>query len=224
MFDARIRPLIDPPLNRLGRWLAACGVTANAVTVAGFAIGMLAVPAILGGAYWLAVLLIVVSRLSDGIDGAVARATQTTDFGGFLDIVLDFIFYAAIPLAFAIAEPDANALAAAVLLMSFFANGSAFLAYAIVAAKRGETTRAQGVKSLYYVAGLAEGFETIVFLVAITLLPSAFVYLAYAYAALCTASAIGRILLAAIAFNDASDAVPVEAPSDGTTVTRPEGP
>lgn len=207
MFDARIRPLIDPPLNRVGVGLAALGMTANQMTVIGFAIGACAVPAILLDQMALAIVFIILNRLADGIDGAIARATKTSDLGGFLDIVLDFILYGAVPLAFAIADPDANALACAVLLLSFFANGSSFLAFAIMAAKRGTETSAQGIKSLYYLSGLAEGAETIAFLIAICMFPSWFVVLAYAYSAMCFASALARI---AIAVNVLGDDTPAK--------------
>ncbi|MEM7776762.1 MAG: CDP-alcohol phosphatidyltransferase family protein [Pseudomonadota bacterium] len=196
MFDARIRPLIDPSLNKMGVVLARSGVSADAVTIAGFVIGMMAFPAVVASYFTLAVLLIAISRLADGLDGAVARATVKTDRGGFLDIVLDFIFYGAMPLAFAIYDPQANALACAVLLLSFFANGTTFLAFAIMAQKRSLETSAQGVKSLYYMAGLAEGSETIAFLLAICLFPSWFAVMAYVYATLCFASAAGRVVLA----------------------------
>ncbi|MEO0729167.1 MAG: CDP-alcohol phosphatidyltransferase family protein, partial [Pseudomonadota bacterium] len=135
--------------------------------------------------------------LADGLDGAVARATGKTDLGGFLDITLDFIFYGAVPLAFAIANPSENALACAVLLMSFFANGTTFLSYAIMAERKGLQSNAQGIKSLYYMSGLAEGFETIVFLLAICLFPTWFALLAYAYATLCFVSSAGRLAIAA---------------------------
>ena len=196
MLDARIRPLIDPPLNAAGRWLAVRGVTADAVTIAGFVLGMSGALAIAFGDLALGLALIVISRLADGLDGAVARATRKTDLGGFLDIVLDFLFYGAVPLAFAVLDPVNNALPAAVLIMSFFANGSTFLAFAIMAEKRLLVTEAQGQKSLFYVAGLAEGFETIIVLIAFCIFPEYFAEIAYLYAALCFASAAGRIFLA----------------------------
>jgi len=74
------------------------------------------------------------------LDGAIARATTRTDHSGFLDIALDFVVYSAIPLAFAIYDAHANALAAAFLLASFLANGSTFLAFSIMAEQRGFTT------------------------------------------------------------------------------------
>lgn len=196
MLDARIRPFIDPPLNVLGRWIARQGIGANTVTVTGFAIGMAGAAAVAQGQVALGLGLFLAGRVADGLDGAVARATRKTDLGGFLDIVLDFILYAAMPLAFAVLDPAHNALAAAVLLMSFFANGSTFLAFAIMAERRGIETTAQGIKSLYYMAGLAEGAETVAVLAAFCVWPEAFPVLAYAYAGLCFASALGRIVLA----------------------------
>ena len=196
MFDARIRPLIDPPLNAAGRQLAAWGISANSVTILGFILGMGGVVLIALGALIAGLAIIIVSRIADGLDGAVARATEKTDLGGFLDIVLDFIFYGAVPLGFAILDPGQNALPAAVLLLSYFANGTTFLAYAIMAEKRALETEAQGVKSLYYMSGLAEGGETILAIVLFCLFPAYFPVVAYGYAVLCYASAAGRILLA----------------------------
>ena len=135
MFDTALRPWIDPPLNATGRWLAAHGVTADQVTVAGFGIGLGAALLVAFGQFGLGLVLILSNRLADGLDGAIARATKPTDRGAFLDITFDFMFYASIPLAFALSDPARNALAAATLIASFLANGGAFLAYAIAAAK-----------------------------------------------------------------------------------------
>ncbi len=195
MFDARLRPVIDVPLNGAGRWLAGRGIAADHVTLAGFAVGLLAAVAIAVGAYGVAFLLILLNRVFDGLDGAVARATRATDRGAFLDICLDFGFYAAVPLAFAIADPAQNALAAAFLLAAFLANAAAFLAFAVMAEKRQLTTSAQGAKSLYYMAGAAEGAETVLFFLLASAWPSAFFWLAVLFAGLCLVSAIARIIL-----------------------------
>src|SRR5262245_9877453 len=140
MFDAALRRMIDEPLNVAGRWLARRRVNADHVTVAGFACGLAAVAAILFGQFGIALCLIVLNRIGDGLDGAVARATARTDRGAFLDIALDFVFYASIPVAFAVLDPARNALAAALLIASFLANGGAFFAFAIMAEKRGLQT------------------------------------------------------------------------------------
>lgn len=202
MFDARLRPLIDPPLNKAGAALARLGVTADQLTWLGFALGMAGCALIAVGWTWSALAFIAVSRLCDGLDGAVARATRKTDLGGFLDITLDFIFYAAAPAAFAILDPGANALAAAVLLFTYMANGSSFLAYAIMAAKQGRETTAQGKKSLFYMAGLAEGAETIAVIVLWCVFPGWFAEIAFAYAALVALSAAARIAAATMSLKD----------------------
>ncbi|WP_395174426.1 CDP-alcohol phosphatidyltransferase family protein [Roseibium alexandrii] len=202
MFDARLRPMIDPPLNAIGVRLANAGISANMVTVTGFCLGCLAAVSIAFGYFLAGFVLIALNRLFDGLDGAVARASQKTDLGGYLDITLDFFFYGAIPLAFAIQAPETNALPAAALLASFYANGSAFLAFAIMAEKRNLSTNHQGAKSLYYIGGLAEGTETIGLFLLMALLPSWFPILAWAFAGVCLVSASARVLIGLRALKD----------------------
>ena len=193
MFDARLRPWIDPLLNATASALAPMRVTADRVTWAGLVIGLLGAVAIAFGAPLTGLALFGANRFADGLDGAIARRTSLTDAGGYLDIVCDFLIYAAFPLAFAVADPGTNALPAATLLASFIASGTAFLAFACIAAKRNLTTSAQGQKTIYYVAGLAEGFETIVALALMCLWPAHFPALAYAFACVCFVSAAARI-------------------------------
>ncbi|SDF09475.1 CDP-alcohol phosphatidyltransferase family protein [Limimaricola pyoseonensis] len=194
MLDTVARRLIDPPLNRLGRGLARAGATADGVTLAGLVLGLAAALLIaLGESHW-ALLPLLASRLADGLDGAVARATRRTDWGGYLDIACDFAFYGAVPLAFVLADPAANGVAGAVLLAAFYFNGTTFLGYAILAEKAKIETRAQGVKSLYYSNGLLEGTETIGFFVLICLFPGGFPPLAAIFAALCYISGTVRII------------------------------
>lgn len=200
MLDAAARKLIDPPLDRLGAGLARIGVSADSVTLFALIPGAGAVWALSQQAYWLALALILVNRLCDGLDGAVARHTRLTDFGGYLDIVSDFIFYAAVLLGFLLADPAANAGPAAVLMVSFFGTGSSFLAFATIAAKRGLSTEARGAKSFYYMGGLAEGTETILFFALACLIPQHFPWLAYGFAALCGITIVGRALQARALF------------------------
>ena len=201
MLDASIRRRIDPVLLSMGRWLADRGATPNGVTLAAFIVGMAAAAAIAVGTYWVGLVLLLLSRLGDGLDGWVARASnRQSDFGGFLDIVLDFAFYGAIPTAFALAHPGANAVAACVLVLTFYVNGASFLAYATMAEKRGTAER--GSKSLLYTTGLAEATETIAVFVAMCLFPEAFAGIAYAFAAVCAYTTFSRIMLAREAFRD----------------------
>ena len=203
MIDARLRPLIDPPLNAAGRWLAARGVSANAVTLVGLIIGLAGAACIVQGLFGWALALVIASRLLDGTDGAVARAGNQgpgkARFGGYLDIVADFIFYAAVPLAFGLADP-ANLVPALVLTAAITATGVSFLAFAVAAAQSGATTAAHGEKSFFYSNGLAEGAETIAFFLAMCAFPAAFAVLAYIFAGLCAATVVQRSLLARATF------------------------
>lgn len=195
MFDAKIRPLIDPPLNRLGNALAGLGITANTLTFCGLVIGLTGSLAIGFGHFGWGLTLILLNRLIDGLDGAVARVNGPTSLGGYFDIVADFAFYVSVPLAFGFYS-QTNTLAALVLVASFVLTGVSFLAFAVVAAERGEETNAHGKKSFFYSTGLAEGTETIIIFILMALFPAWFVPLAYGYAALCTLTVLQRSLLA----------------------------
>jgi phosphatidylglycerophosphate synthase len=201
MFDSQIRPIIDPASDRVGRVFADLGLTANMITVIGAGFGVLAFISLCAGQFMLALGLIVLNRICDGLDGAVARYKGATDLGGYLDIVFDFIFYAIVPLGFAINDPI-NALPAAVLIVSFVGTGTSFLAFAILAEKRGMSTDIRGQKSLYYLGGLTEGAETIAVLVVMCILPQYFTAFAYGFAALCWITTVTRIYWAYQCFSE----------------------
>jgi phosphatidylglycerophosphate synthase len=193
MFDRRAQTILRPVLNATARGLVRAGVSADALTGLGFAIGIAAALAIAWQAFVVGLVLLLVSRLLDGLDGSVARLTQPTDAGGFLDIALDFLFYAAIPLGFAVADPTNNALPAAVLLASFIGTGSSFLAFAALAEKRGLTDTALPGKSFYFLGGLTEATETIAVFAAMCIWPEHFAVLAYGFAALCAVTTAMRV-------------------------------
>ncbi len=199
MLDSRIRPLIDPPLNAIGKGLARSGITANQVTIAGALTGIGAGVAIGYRYYLLGLVLVLLSRLFDGLDGAIARATAQTNFGGYLDIVSDFAFYVAVPVGFGFAAP-ANLPFAMILIASFTLTGISFLAYAVMAAKEGQETDAHGKKSFFYNTGLAEGTETIIAFVLMCLLPQYFALIAVVYSAMCVITVIQRTIGAKIDF------------------------
>lgn len=194
MLDRVAHQFIAPLLSALARCLHARGWRANAVTWAAFAIGLGAALAITLSYFALGLALILASRLADGLDGALARLTQPTDGGAFLDITLDMLFYASIPLAFAVADPQTNALPAAALLAAFIGTGSSFLAYAVLAERRGLKSAAYPTKGLYYLGGLTEGSETLACFVLMCLLPQHFAWWAYGFAALCLGTIATRIV------------------------------
>lgn len=201
MLDGIARRQIDRPLNALGALLARAGVSANATTIAGFGFGMLACAAIACSWYLAGLALIALNRLADGLDGAIARHSRATDLGGFLDIILDMIFYSGVPFAFALSRPE-FALPAAFLIYSFVGTGGSFLAFAVIAAKRDLQTEYHGRKSFYYSAGLMEGTETIIFFVLFCLLPDHFAWLAWLFGGLCWLTTAIRILTGAAIFRE----------------------
>ena len=193
--------------------LVGLGATANAITALGGIFGGVAFVCISIGWMEGGLGFILANRLCDGLDGAVARRVGTTDFGGFLDIVVDFIFYAAMPLAFALYDPS-NAVPAAFVIFTFMGTGASFLAFAIIAGKRGIKTDALspamnfggmrgGIrgKAFYYASGLAEGGETFLFLCLICLFPSWFAIIAIGFGVLCLVTTAGRIRMAARVFS-----------------------
>ena len=194
MIDAQLRQFVDPPADRLASWFVARGINADQVTLVGFFVGMLVVPALWLGWPLLALVLVLVNRVADGVDGAIARRTETTDRGGFLDICLDFFFYSAVPLGFALMDPSRNALAACFLIFSFVGSGTSFLAFAVLAEKRGEATDIRGHKSFYYLGGLTEGFETILFFVLICLFPDGFWWMALIFGLMAWITAVTRLI------------------------------
>lgn len=194
MLDRHITPLIRPAVEAIARRLVRIGLRADHVTLIAFGIGLIAMICIAFRAYSMAAILILASRLCDALDGAVARQTEATDAGGFLDIALDFLFYAGIVLAFAFAAPKANALPAAVLLMSIVGTTSSFLAFAALAAKRGITSMEYPDKSFYFLGGLAEATETLIIFIAMCIWPRWFPQLAYFFAALCAITTFTRIV------------------------------
>jgi len=193
MLDRPALKVLKPAVDAAARRLAARGITADQVTLTGFVIGMLAAGLVATGHSLIAILPLLANRALDGVDGALARLSDTSERGAFLDISLDFVFYAAIPLAFALADPGANALAAALLLAAFVVTGTSFLAFAVMAEKRGLKSTAYPSKSFYYLGGLTEGTETILCFLAMCLWPAQFAALACFYAALCALTAGTRL-------------------------------
>ena len=194
MIDRFALKLLAPVSDAIAKLLAARGLGANGVTLAGFAFGIAAAVLIGFGFTWVAILPLLINRMLDGLDGALARLSKATDRGAFLDTVLDFLFYAAVPLAFGFADPNQNALAAAVLLASFLGTGTSFLAFAVIAEKRGLKSTAYPSKSFYYLGGLTEGGETILCFLAMCIWPEHFAPIATVYAAMCGVTTLTRLI------------------------------
>lgn len=192
MIDARLLPIQARILAPAAHWLHSRHIHADTLTLVGFGIGVCGAIALGFGLWGVALTLILLNRLLDGLDGAVARLSGPTERGAFLDIALDFVFYALVPLGFAVHDPAVNALPAATLLAAFIGTGSSFLAFATIAAKNGIQAQDFPTKGIYYLGGLTEGFETITLFVLMCLWPVAFPALAYAFAAACAITTLLR--------------------------------
>ncbi|MGL6108998.1 MAG: CDP-alcohol phosphatidyltransferase family protein [Rubrivivax sp.] len=194
MLDRAVLGWLGPGLQVLARGLVCARVGADAITLFGFALGLGAATAIALGAPLAGLALLLASRLMDGLDGAVARLTRTTDRGAFLDITLDFLFYASIPLAFAWADPQANALPAALLLAAFMGTASSFLAFSVLAERRGLKSQDYPQKGIYYLGGLTEATETLLCFCLMCLWPAHFAWWAHGFAGLCVLTIATRIV------------------------------
>ena len=191
MLDYRINTIIHPIMNSLANHVPR-QISANTITLANFTFGIMVVPLLWLKLYSAAMIVILVNRFFDGLDGAVARKLGPTNLGGYLDITCDFIFYSVVIMGFALADPGNNGLAAAFLIFSFIGTSSSFLAFAAAAEKKGISTNAYGIKGLYYLGGLTEGTETILFLVIICIYPANFPVLAVVFGIICWITVLGR--------------------------------
>jgi phosphatidylglycerophosphate synthase len=193
MLDRYAVKVIRWPLKMLAALPDKLGISANQVTLTGFLIGLLALPCLMLQEYYWALTFIIINRIFDGLDGAIARRQGITDCGGFLDITLDFLFYSMVPFGFVLADPSANAVAGAFLIFSFIGTGSSFLSFAIMAGKRNIESPVYKQKSLYYIGGLTEGTETIACFVLFCLFPQYFAIIAWVYGTLCWITTSTRI-------------------------------
>ena len=201
MLDSTFRKLVDPALNPIATILVKVGFSANTITIIGFLIGIVGWIALAMNQYYLALGMIAINRIFDGLDGLMAQKTTKTEIGGFLDIVLDFLFYSGVPFFFAVGKPEIG-LPASFLIFSFIGTGSSFLAYSAIAAKHNNKNDKYKNKAIYYLGGLTEGTETITFFVFICLKPDKFTEAAWIFGGLCWITTFTRIYNALIDFKN----------------------
>ncbi|MEI7852181.1 MAG: CDP-alcohol phosphatidyltransferase family protein [Planctomycetota bacterium] len=201
MLDTTLRKLVNPALNPIATMLVKTGISANSITIIGFLIGVVGWIALALNLYYLALGIIVINRIFDGLDGLMAQKTTKTEIGGYLDIVLDFIFYSGVPFFFVIGKPEVG-LPASFLIFSFIGTGSSFLAYSVIAAKHNIKNEKYKSKAIYYLGGLTEGTETIAFFLFICIKPDKFTEAAWIFGGLCWITTFTRIYTAYINFKN----------------------
>lgn len=171
--------------------LARAGIRPGHVTLAGLLVGLASAGAILSGSPLVAVVLWLVNRALDGLDGALARRVGSTDLGGYLDFAADLVVYAAIPAALGAIQPDLR-LALLVLVGSFYVNAGMHLTLSTILEKRSATGERSG-RSILLLPGVAEGFETIVAYSLLLGLPGQRSVIAWSFAGLMLVAIVQRV-------------------------------
>lgn len=206
MLDARARRYLDRPLSHVARLVDRPQVSPNRLTMLGLVAGLASAGAAAGQLWWWALGLWWFSRVMDGLDGPLARrrratrhgitdASRESEAGGFLDITADFVVYGATVVGVAIGatgQYDADWLPFLLVLLAYYVNGTAFLAFSSIAERTGRQ-REDG-RSLSFLGGLAEGTETIVVHSVWLVFPGHAGVIAAAWAVVVAASAAQRIV------------------------------
>jgi phosphatidylglycerophosphate synthase len=199
MFDRSIQRLTQKPLSILGKFLLKI-FKPNQITIIGFFFGIVMCFLIFIHSYFLAILFLFLNRLCDGLDGVMARQTSPSPLGAYLDIILDFIIYAAFVLVFSL-QNEINLLTGVFLLFSYICTGTTFLTQAIIqpqldySQQDHDDVKDEIPKSFIYASGLIEGSETIFFMFICLILPKAFPILGFLFGMLCLMTAIARVII-----------------------------
>ena len=200
MFDVALRRFVDPALIRMAGWIADTRISANMMTISGAGLALGAAFFVTQSNFAAALGFILLNRIFDGLDGAIARINGPTEFGGYLDTICDYVFYLSIPIAFGLMH-SINQMPALLLIASFTLTAVSFLAFAAIIARQTSDDGAHGPKAFIYSTGLMEGAETIAFFVLFCLFPSFFPTLAIVFAALCLLTVAQRFILAVKSFD-----------------------
>ena len=195
MLDALLRPIKERVLSPLARAMGR-RVPPLAVTVAGFACGVAAAALAAQGRYGVALALWIANRALDGLDGTLARAQDTqSDLGGYVDIVLDFVVYAALHIGLVLGAPSMSlAVAALAMLASFYVNAASWMYLSAVLERRGAGARERGeLTSVTMPDGLIGGTETIALYTLFLLLPRHLVTLFWLMTALVVVTVAQRL-------------------------------
>ena len=164
MIDARLRANLHGVFARAAEVVDRPRISPDAITYSGFALGIAAA----ASAWWrhwiVALALWLLSRIADGVDGALARrrikaGALKNPAGGYLDIMADFAIYGSFVVGVAHGAGKSY-LPFLFVLLAYYLNGTSFLAFSSIGEKEG--IRLDDGRSLSFIYGLAEATETIV--------------------------------------------------------------
>lgn len=191
MLDEELREGAKPLYKLPARILAERGITGNALTGGSLGVGALCLIAIAFGLNAVALILWLLNRLLDGLDGEVARLRgESSELGAFIDIVADFFVYGGFLVALAVQHPDAR-LALVALFFAYYLNGTVFLTLSGIL-ERLKTERLTE-RGLHFRRSLTEGFETIVVGALFLVFPGYVSLIAWTFAAMVFISAAQRL-------------------------------
>tara|TARA_B100000963_G_scaffold68238_1_gene56476 strand:- start:783 stop:1397 length:615 start_codon:yes stop_codon:yes gene_type:complete len=204
MFDRQIQNFTQKPLKIMAK-LFLKFLKPNQMTILGFILGFFMCILIFFQFYYAALILLILNRFCDGLDGTMARLTAPTPLGGYLDIVSDFTIYSGFVLAFGLSNSDYTNLSM-ILLFLYIGTATTFLAKAAIQnqlEKISETNNAleELPKSFHYTSGLVEGTETIIFMVMCLLLPNFFILISIVFGILCLLTFMSRVIVFYLEFN-----------------------
>ncbi|MDI9313061.1 MAG: CDP-alcohol phosphatidyltransferase family protein [Hydrotalea sp.] len=196
MLDRLARNLLDPVLLRLAKVLKKIHLNANQLSLLGFLLNLPLLIALSRGDFYWAMVFILLNRLTDGLDGLLARLSgKKNALGGFIDISNDYVFYGLVPVGFALFAPDQNAMASTILLFGFLMTAVSFLAAATVHEKLASKKNSfQASKGFFYSFGIMEGTETIGFFLLACALPQYYSIMALLAAGVCALTALARFI------------------------------
>lgn len=178
MFDATIRPIKEKLLIPISKFIGQ-KFSPNSITLISFAFGLLSFLFILKGLYMHGLIFWGINRVSDGIDGTVARVTnRQSDFGGYIDIMADFVIYSMIPISFVVSRGNniKELLVLSILLAIFYINAASWMYLSSILEKKGHNDT-NSFTSVTMPSGLIEGFETVIFYTLFYIFPDKIIYL-----------------------------------------------
>ena len=198
MFDRQIQKFTQKPLAVIAKIFIKL-IKPNHMTILGFIFGLFMCVLVFFQFYFPALILLVLNRLCDGLDGTMARLTIPTPLGGYLDIVFDFTIYSGFVLAFGLSNSNYT-IVSMVLLFLYIGTGTTFLAQAALQSQLDKISASSEssqklAKSFYYSSGLIEGTETIIFMVLCLLLPNFYIFISIIFGILCLITFVSRIVV-----------------------------
>ncbi len=198
MFDRQIQKFTQKPLAAIAKIFLKL-TKPNHMTILGFIFGILMCILVFFKFYLSALLFLILNRLCDGLDGAMARLTIPSPLGGYLDIVFDFTIYSGFVLAFGLSNSNYTMISM-VLLFLYIGTGTTFLARAALQTQLDKIPQSSELnqelpKSFYFSSGLIEGTETIIFMILCLLLPNYYIFISIIFGILCLITFISRVIV-----------------------------